>query len=210
MKHYIALAFAIMTLFTLSFLVVDQMQLPILTDPSPWLEEAGPWAALIGILLLMLDILFPIPASLIMVVHGSLFGLWLGAFVSLIGNLLATWLGFAIGRYGGSYFHQTIPFDERCRAEQLLAKWGTLGILATRSLPLIAESVAVIAGTSKMKWSSLTLATVLGALPASFLYALTGATAFTHNNFLVIFGSVMVITSLFWLVGRRIQARSSS
>jgi len=69
--------------------------------------------------------------------------------------------------------------------------------------------VAILAGTSPLSWSHMILATLAGTLPAAVLYAMTGALAAGLDNMLLIFALVLAVAGLFWLVGKRIEARGT-
>ena len=99
-----------------------------------------------------------------------------------------------------------VPPAERARSDRLFEQWGDLAILVSRPVPIVAETLAVVAGTTSMGWTRLTVATLAGSLPACLLYALTGATAANLDNSLLVFGLVMFVATLFWLVGRRLRS----
>ena len=203
MKHYLILTGVMMALFLASFGLVTWLQPAFLTDPRPWLELGGGPALAISIGLLVGDVLLPIPASLVMVANGAVFGIGTGTLVSLVGSTGASWLGFFLGRRGGSLLDRLVPKQEQARVNALLARWGTLAVVVTRPLPLLSETTAIIAGTSPMSWSSMMTASLAGALPASLLYALTGATSARLDNSFLVFGLVLAIAGCFWIIGKR-------
>jgi hypothetical protein len=45
-----------------------------------------------------------------------------------------------------------VTAEERARANRLLERWGTLAIVVTRPIPLLAETVAIMAGASPLGW----------------------------------------------------------
>ena len=202
MKHYWTVIGGLILFFLLSFFLVEHLHLPLLTDPSDRLATASSGAALLGVLLLTGDIFLPVPSSLVMVANGALFGIVLGTVLSLVGNLAASSVGFFLGRRGSVVLDRFVPLTERQKADRLLAKWGAIAIVLTRPLPLLAETTVVMAGTSPMSWTSVILATIAGALPAAFIYAVTGATAATFNHTALSFGLVLLVAGLFWGISR--------
>lgn len=195
-------------LFSLAlFLVVEALGVPILTDPSPWLEGGGALAALVGIGLLVVDVALPVPSSLVMVAHGALFGVAVGTLLSVVGSTGAALVGFAVGWRGGPLLARLVPAEERARADRLLAGWGTLAIIVTRPVPLLAETVAVMAGASLLGWKNVALAAFVGSLPGALLYALTGAVAASFQNGALVFGLVLVVAGLSWSLGRWLKPR---
>lgn len=192
-----------MVFFLVLFAISEWLHLPLLSDPSPWLKKAGPLAMAVGVGLLILDVLLPVPSSVVMLAHGLLFGPWIGAGLSLIGCMGAASFGFALGRRGGPLLQKWVSAEERRQADALLLKWGALAILVTRPLPLLAESTAIIAGSSPMTWRQMLVASFLGSLPACVLYAWAGATSGTLTSGLGTFAAVLGLAALFWWVGKR-------
>jgi len=205
MKRYWQLSGLMMLTFLALFGLAEWLHVPLLTDPDPWMAHAGWAAALIGIGLLIADVLLPVPASLVMIAHGALFGVVWGTVLSLLGALGAGIFGFWLGRRGGPLVDRLVPADERRRADALLRAWGDLAIVVTRPVPILAETLAILAGTSPMTWPRMLAATLGGSLPAALIYALTGATARTLNDVPLVFGLVLLVAGLFWAVGKRLR-----
>src|SRR5882672_1365195 len=147
MKRYLLLMLLMMAVFLILFFVVEALGVPLLTDPTPWMKHGGILAASLGVGLLIADVLLPVPSSLVMVAHGALFGVLLGTILSLIGSVGAALFGFAIGRRGGRLMERLVSVQERTRANDLLQRWGVLAIIVTRPVPLLAETVAIMAGS---------------------------------------------------------------
>jgi uncharacterized membrane protein YdjX (TVP38/TMEM64 family) len=203
MKRYLTLMGAIVTFFLALFFLVEYLGVPILVDPTPWLNHGGLWAAVLGVGLLIADVLLPVPSSLVMAAHGALFGVWVGTLLSLAGSTGAAVFGFWIGRRGGPLLNRLVSVEERERADRLLKRWGSLAIIITRPVPLLAETVAIMAGASPMGWSRTILAALAGSLPPAFLYAVAGASASQFQNTVLMFILVIAIAGFFWMIGRR-------
>ena len=202
MKRYLLIAVGLIVFFTILFVIVEALGVPLLTDPTPWMKHGGIVAASLGVGLLIADVVLPVPSSLVMVAHGALFGVVVGTLLSLLGSVGAALFGFAIGRRGGRLLEKTVTPSERSRANDLLARWGALAIVVTRPIPLLAETVAIMAGASSLSWSSVAVASLVGSLPPALLYALTGAAVANFQNTSLMFGVVLLVAGLFWLVGR--------
>lgn len=205
MKRYLLLVAALLAFFMIVFFIVEALGVPLLSDPTPWMKQGGVLAAALGVGLLIVDVLLPVPSSLVMVAHGALFGVLVGMLLSLLGSVGAALFGFAIGRSGGRVLERLVTPAERARADNLLARWGALAIIVTRPVPLLAETVAITAGTSGMSWPSVICASLAGSLPPSLLYALTGAAVANFQNTSLMFGVVLVVAGLFWLMGRLLE-----
>jgi uncharacterized membrane protein YdjX (TVP38/TMEM64 family) len=176
-----------------------------LTDPSPYLANPGVFAASVGVGLLLVDVVLPVPSSVIMVAHGALFGVVGGTLLSLLGSVGAAAIAFGLGRRGGEWVERLIGPEERAKADALFLRYGGLAVLVSRPLPLLAETIALLAGTTGMRWRTLLLSTLLGSLPPALLYAITGATAAGLDHTALIFGVVLLVAGMTWFVGRRIE-----
>ena len=205
MKRYLLLMAALMAFFIILFFIVEAFNVPLLSDPTPWMKHGGVLAASLGVGLLIADVLLPVPSSLVMVAHGALFGVVVGTLLSLLGSVGAALFGFAIGRRGGRLLARVVSPEERARADYLLGRWGSLAIVVTRPVPVLAETVAIIAGASSMSWGRVALASLVGSLPPALLYALTGAAVANFQSVALMFGVVLMVTGLFWLIGRLLE-----
>jgi uncharacterized membrane protein YdjX (TVP38/TMEM64 family) len=201
-RHLVVLALVVGGLLAI-FIIVEAMKVPLFNDPSPWMLQDS-WAAKsLGLWLLIFDIVLPVPSSLLMVAHGAMFGILWGTVLSVLGGLGAALVGFAIGRGGIQLVDSSFSSYERERANDLITRWGVTAIIVTRPVPLLAESVVIIAGTMpSMTWTKLALAATAGLLPTALMYALAGHTANNFSNTALIFLFGIVIAGVFWLVRR--------
>ena len=202
MKRYLLIMSGMIAFFLVLFLIVEALGVPLLTDPTPWMKHGGVLAACLGVGLLIADVLLPVPSSLVMVAHGALFGVALGTFLSLLGSTGAALFGFALGRRGDKLLERLVTADERARADYMLERWGALAVIVTRPVPLLAETVAIMAGASSLGWGRMILAALAGSLPPALLYALTGAAVANFQRSTLMFGVVLLVAGLFWLIGR--------
>lgn len=200
----------IVAFFLALFFLVQALGVPLLIDPRPWLNQGGLGAATLGVALLVVDVLLPVPSSLVMVAHGALFGVLPGTLLSLFGSTGAAVVGFWIGRRGGQFLERLVPPEERKRASHLVERWGLLAIVVTRPIPLLAETVAIMAGASPLGWPGTVLAALAGSLPPAFLYALTGASAGKFQHTALMFLLVIFITGIVWVVGRKLRPLSET
>ena len=201
MKHYLYLFLVFALFIILTFTLFEWLELPLLQDPTFLLERGGATAAGISIGLLGLDILLPIPASIIMIANGAVFGIMLGAMISLVGALIANITGYLIGKKSSQWLDRFVTQQEREQANQLMQRWGMVALIVTRPIPILSESVIVMAGTTRLPFNHMLLATVLGLLPGVLIYALTGAYAITVSNQIIGFLIVIGIAFVFWLIG---------
>jgi uncharacterized membrane protein YdjX (TVP38/TMEM64 family) len=174
-RHVYAAVFAaLVLLFLATFAVVEQSQLPLLTDSRPGLT-AGPWmAGVIGVGLLLADVVLPVPSSGVMVVHGAVYGVVIGSILSLLGGTGATVVAFLLGRRSRATLERLAGPEQQARATALLDRFGIWAVLLTRPVPVLAETVAIMAGTGRLGWWQATWAGALGTLLPAVGYAAAG------------------------------------
>lgn len=207
MKHYLATVFALMALLLGLFALASWLDVPWLADPAPLLSAGGLIAALVGTGLLVTDVLLPVPSSLVMTAHGAIFGVLPGALLSTVGGVGAALVGFWIGRRGDALMARLVPEKERLRADVLLRRWGVLAIIVSRPVPILAESLAIIAGTSSLSWRRVLLASCAGVVPIALVYSVAGSVAASFASGALVFVAVLAVAGIFWLAGRRIARR---
>ncbi len=207
MKRYWIAAGILMIVMLAIFFAVEALRIPVLTDPAEMLNRGGWIAAIVGVSLLIADVALPVPSSIVMIAHGALFGVVIGSLLSMIGSIGATIAGYAIGRRGGPLLDRFVTQEERRRAGQIFARWGALAIVATRPLPIVAETFAILAGASRLSPASTTMAAAAGAFPPALIYAIAGRAATDFQSGALIFCLVLLVTVSFWLVSERLVFR---
>lgn len=170
--------------------------------PAPGTVSAGA-AAAIGFSLLVLDVFLPVPSSVVMVAHGALCGWLFGTSLSTAGATAAALLGWAVGRSARDLFRRLVHPDEHERASALLRRHGVLAIAVSRPIPILAETVALVAGASGVSAPRVLVASALGSLPASFLYAWAGSRGLDTASDVALFASVVAVSAVLWWVGKR-------
>lgn len=189
------------------WLFADAMGMSRLSDPASAMGGGGPWPALVGVGLLVVDAVLPVPSVLIMVANGALFGVVVGSSLSLAGKLGGAVAGFALGRSGRGLADRLVGERERHRGEQLLARWGLLAIVVSRPLPVLAETVVLLAGASRLRMVPVLLAVLVGSVPEAVAYGLAGAAAVSFGGQALIWLALLVLAGLTWFVLRRIRRK---
>jgi 3-dehydroquinate synthase len=142
-----------------------------------WMADAGWSGAATVVALLAIDIFIPVPSSVVMVLSGAAFGILWGSLLAFVGSIGGEWLGFELARrYGSSWFSRFIGDEsERRRLNVILATHGAAAVAATRALPVVMETMSVVAGLSTMSRSTFLAASVVGTAPIVVVYAYAGA-----------------------------------
>lgn len=199
-----AIAFTLLLLFFIAWAAgID----PDAAPPMP--RDAGVWAAVAGVGLLVGDVFLPVPSSLVMTAHGTLFGVALGTLLSLTGSVASALTAFALGRAGTGVIRRMVTAAEHEYASALLEKWGVMAVAVTRPVPILAETVAILAGSSRLTWLQTAIAAALGSVVPAAVYAWAGAHARSVNQ-AVVFGGVIAVTAILWWIGAMRGTRAVS
>jgi uncharacterized membrane protein YdjX (TVP38/TMEM64 family) len=172
-----------------------------------WIAQRGAVGMLLSVALLVADVFLPVPSSLIMVLNGALYGPWIGALLSVLGGVGATCVGYALGASGIGVVRRWVSDAELERARLFFARWGILAVIVSRPVPLLAETVAIMAGLSGWGFGRTALSALGGVLPIAVIYALSGAWSAQDDFGLLTFFLVMAIGAIAWLIGRYLGRR---
>ena len=145
---------------------------------------------LAGIFLLMTleSACIPIPSEATMLfagfnVHDGHYSLFAVTAVGVAGNLVGSWVAYAIGYYGrlelierhGNRLH--IKPSQLALAERWFDRWGAPAIFFSRMLPIVRTFISLPAGVARMPFVRFSVLTVLGCIPWVFALAFAGKQA---------------------------------
>jgi uncharacterized membrane protein YdjX (TVP38/TMEM64 family) len=157
----------------LKYDIASQFQSGVIEE---WLKAAG----IAGPFLLMgimcgAIVISPIPSMPLVVAAGMCYGPWLGAFYSSVGALAGSALAFLLARTLGRDFVLRATGGERLLAEYP-ARMLPRVVFITRLVPFISfDVVSYAAGLTPMRIRPFLVATYLGMLPLTVLYASMGS-----------------------------------
>jgi uncharacterized membrane protein YdjX (TVP38/TMEM64 family) len=168
-----------------------------------WMSRAGTGGAIAVVALLAADLFLPIPSSLIMVLSGAAFGVLWGSVFSLAGSIGGEWLGFELVRkYGRRASSKIVGDDELERLSRVFARHGAAVVVVTRALPVVMETMSVVAGLSRMGRGSFLLASLLGTAPIVVVYAYAGAVSRQTGSALPAVIMLIAVAGLGWVLYR--------
>lgn len=159
-------------------------------DSNAWLFGSS------GIGLLALDLLLPIPSSII--------GTLLGARLGFAAGFLCTWLGLMIGNMIGYLLGHLWPEK---MAEQLPQAPSMIVLFLSRPVPVFAEAATVTAGANRLSFKRFFLSCALG--NALYALVLAGNGAYQLPEGLVGPGLVipMALPIAAWMLWRWIDSK---
>jgi uncharacterized membrane protein YdjX (TVP38/TMEM64 family) len=143
-----------------------------------WIERAQESPAAVAGLtvgLLAIDVLLPVPSSVVSTMAGKVLGFWLGTLASWTGMTLGSVAAFAAARaFGRPVALWLSKAPDLDRADALAAQYGPLILVLARPVPVLAEASIVFFGTTRLAWRRFLLPLVLSNLGIAAVYALLG------------------------------------
>lgn len=118
-----------------------------------------------------------IPLFIVMIASTMAFGLFWGIVYSLISQIIAAYIAFALTRYFGRPFVEHFAKTNQLKKiDDLIKSYGKWGILVVRMMPLGSyDLVNFAAGLLNINTRDYLIGTAIGCLPATILYGLFGS-----------------------------------
>lgn len=204
MRHVLTLIVGVAGAVIASKLLLENV-LGIQLEPlmSAWVAHAGAGTAATVIGLLAADLFLPIPSSLIMVLSGAAFGVAWGSILSLVGSVGGEWLGFElVRRYGRSASARLVGEEELERMSRVFDRHGAAAIVVTRALPVVMETMSVVAGLSAMTRRTFLVASLLGTVPVVVVYAYAGAVSKATGSLVPAIVMLIAVAGFGWVIYR--------
>jgi uncharacterized membrane protein YdjX (TVP38/TMEM64 family) len=149
--------------------------------------------AAIIVALLVADVLLPIPSSLISITGGVLLGFIGGFLASLAGMTGGAMLAYWLGRSAGLWARRFVGSRDADTFEAAFHRSGDWLVVASRPVPVLAESIPMLAGIAGMPFVRFSCLAVLANIGVSAVYAFVGAFAGGANSFLLAFAGAMLV-----------------
>jgi len=168
---HLALATLVVALLSLIF----GRYLAFLADASAvraFLVQYGPWAPLVFVALQALQVVIaPIPAQILAVVAGYLFGPWWGTVYNMLGITIGSAVAFALSRrFGRAYVERIVHEDALETFDVVSDEYARLTLFVFFLLPGLPDDALCFAGglTRVPLWQLVVIA-VVGRTPGFFL-----------------------------------------
>ena len=166
-----------------------------LLDLAERLLQTGrsqPATAVAVVVLMLADVVLPVPSSVVATASGMLMGLLPGAFVTWAGMQAGALLGYVLGSSAGVPVAVRLVGQEGLdHASRLQRRWGVWSLITARAVPVLAESSVVLAGITRMRLGRFAWLTGVSNAAISLVYAFVGARALETRAFLFAFvGSI--------------------
>ncbi|QXI26025.1 3-dehydroquinate synthase [Pseudomonas vanderleydeniana] len=152
--------------------------------------------ALLLVTLLILDVLLPVPSSMVALLAIALFGGIGGYLVIFIGLCLGALFGYGLG--AGYFRLLSNRLNIRHRQQAALAHpLSTLSLICLRGVPVLAETSVVAAGMQRYPLRQFLVVTTLANAGLALAYGAIGTALLEQNAWLVAILASMVLPGLF-------------
>lgn len=182
-----------------------------------YIRSYGAWAPVVSVLLMVSQVVIaPVPASVIQLANGVVFGIAGGAVLNLIGQMAGATVAFFISRSLGRSTAERLAgrVDEHGVVEHWIDRWGGKALLLVRMVPgMPSDFVSYLMGLTPMPARKYLLVSFIGYVPQSIAYAWLGDYATDWFWWIVLagFGISGIIGIVVWAMRkfRRTPARTA-
>jgi uncharacterized membrane protein YdjX (TVP38/TMEM64 family) len=141
------------------------------------LRQYESWAWALGIALIWVDVVLPVPQTAVIAALGIIYGTLLGALLGSLGLITGGLLGYALMLTSLRRYAQRLAGPQSLHTlERVFDQGGAWAIVLTRSLPYsVPEAMVFLAGLAGMPTRTFIAALIVGSVPTAFVFAAIGA-----------------------------------
>jgi uncharacterized membrane protein YdjX (TVP38/TMEM64 family) len=141
------------------------------------LRQYESWAWALGIALIWVDVVLPIPQTAVIAALGIIYGTFLGALLGSLGLITGGLLGYVLMLTSARrYVQRFVGPQSLHKLERSFDRGGAWAIVLTRSLPYsVPEAMVFLAGLARMPTGKFVAALTVGSVPTAFVFAAIGA-----------------------------------
>jgi len=166
------------------------------SDTATWLSSSSIFG------LLALDVVLPVPSSIVSTAAGMLLGFWRGAAIVWTGMMVACLLGYGLGARASGLARRFVGEAGLERADRLVRRHGDWTIVMCRPVPVLAEASVIFAGLVGAPFARFLALTALSNLGVAIGYAAFGAFSMSVDSFLVAFLGALLIPGVVMGIAR--------
>lgn len=213
-RFRLGLAAALALVMVLLWLALRDLGMPTSLSPdalSAWLNGQGAWGpALLFLMMVLAVVVGPIPTLPVSAASGLAFGVLMGTLLAAAGALTGAMIAFFVARVLGRE-----ALKQKLSANPVFASDGSQRflfwtVLLTRLIPLFSFAlISYAAGVTAIHAWRFAMASLLGMLPMTFVFAGLGNT-FQLNPTLTVAAAVLVLvvmSVLPWFLSRKPHSR---
>lgn len=110
------------------------------------------WVGGAALLLLAVDILLPIPSSVVCTIAGKVLGIVAGTAICWLGLNLSAWLGYWLAhKFGWRFVRRMTDEQSRSQVQAVVERLSWLTLAGFRPIPILAEASILLAGCYELK-----------------------------------------------------------
>lgn len=175
-----------------------------------WAQDEPLPTALVVILALSSDVLFPVPNGVVNTVAGSLFGWVMGALVIWLGLTLGCLIGYGVGSVAGRPLtRRFVGADDLRAAHDFAARLGAVTLVVTRTVPMVGDIATIAAGITSYPFGKYILITSLANAGVAIVFAGIGSQAEETGSVMLAFVGAIALPLAAWLLFKLSQLRST-
>ncbi|AIN58647.1 MULTISPECIES: 3-dehydroquinate synthase [Pseudomonas] len=198
-KHFWLSVLCFSGLVIASFVLFEQQIQNFLSHLEHFLPSTPAQMLTLAVLLiglLALDVVLPVPSSMVALFAVATLGSVGGYLVIFIGLCLGAGLGYALGAGYFRLLSSRLGLHQR-QPGQLAYRLGTLSLICLRGVPVLAETSVVAAGMQRYPLRAFILVTTLANAGLALAYSAIGSFLVAQNALLVTLLAGMVLPALF-------------
>ncbi len=203
-----ALALVVWKFELLSYVTIDNVR--------GFNEAHKIFGPILFVLIYVTVIVLLLPIIPFAVLAGAVFGLFPGFVYVSIGAMLGASVAFYIARHYGRGFVEKLSrgrFKSMDKYDKKIEKDGFRTVLLIRLIPLLPfKSPNYLLGFTKVKQRDYTLATIIGILPESFVFAYVGASFSTLSPWKIFVAMLVVggLCTIGYLLGQKAMKKDTT
>ena len=179
-------------------------------DVERFVRGWGVWSGIGAVALMVLHSFLPLPAEIIPIANGMVFGPWLGIALTWIGAMLGAVLSYALARAFGIRFVRLVMGPAGAKQiDRVSPGPGTLLLL--RLIPVISFNlINYAAGLMRVPWWTFLWTTALGILPLTIAMVLAGDMLLALPLWVWVLFALALILLWLWLRRHSVSLRGLS
>ena len=159
---------------------------------AAWVKQYGYWGPLVIILFMVAQMFLVVVNVLaIIIITILVYGPVWGSLIAFSGIMLASVIGYGIGRWAGSALvNKLLGYSTASKVEEKVDRYGYWAVAIARVIPIISnDAISFVAGSTRLGFWKFLFATMAGVIPLICLIAYFGE------------DTASMKTGLFWLSG---------
>ncbi|HEX8425400.1 TVP38/TMEM64 family protein [Hymenobacter sp.] len=144
---------------------------------AAWMQQFGYWGPVVLVLLMVIQMfLFVVNVVALILVAILAYGPWWGSLLALGGCVVASTVGYALGRaLGESFVSRLLGEKTEKKVVDVVHRYGVWAVIIARLSPALSDdAISFVGGVARMGYLKFIAATVVGVVPLIALLAYLG------------------------------------